>query len=157
MKHNLQLRDVILGGQDGLVNVLGLSLGLYAAHTSSHIILIAGLAAGFSESVSMGSVEYTSELADKNRDKKESLLYRSIIVGFSALLGSVMPIFPFFFLDSRTSIYISIIICTVILFGLGISKARTIGGNIWKSGLQIVLIGLVSAFAGFLIGYLLQY
>jgi hypothetical protein len=41
------LSDIILGGQDGLVNVLGVILGVAAATSDPHIILVAGLAATF--------------------------------------------------------------------------------------------------------------
>src|SRR5512136_2416889 len=58
------LADIILGGQDGLVNVLGVILGVAAATSDPRIILVAGLAATFAESVSMGAVAYTSTLAD---------------------------------------------------------------------------------------------
>lgn len=58
------LSDVILGGQDGLVNVLGVILGVAAATADARIVLVAGLAATFAESVSMGAVAYTSTLAD---------------------------------------------------------------------------------------------
>src|SRR5512136_870018 len=58
------LSDIILGGQDGLVNVLGVILGVAAATNSPQIVLVAGLAATFAESVSMGAVAYTSTLAD---------------------------------------------------------------------------------------------
>src|SRR5258706_16175799 len=58
------LSDVILGGQDGLVNVLGVILGVAAATADTRIVLVAGLAATFAESVSMGAVAYTSTLAD---------------------------------------------------------------------------------------------
>jgi hypothetical protein len=54
------LSDVILGGQDGLVNVLGVILGVAAATSDPRIVLVAGLAATFAESVSMGAVAYTS-------------------------------------------------------------------------------------------------
>src|SRR5690606_33608519 len=46
------LSDVILGGQDGLVNVLGVILGVAAATRDPQIVLVAGLAATFAESVS---------------------------------------------------------------------------------------------------------
>jgi VIT1/CCC1 family predicted Fe2+/Mn2+ transporter len=39
------LRDVILGGQDGLVNMLGIALGVVAAGGSTHILIAAGLSA----------------------------------------------------------------------------------------------------------------
>ena len=54
------LSDFILGGQDGLVNVLGILLGLVAAGTSAHIVIIAGLAALAAESIAMAAVAYTS-------------------------------------------------------------------------------------------------
>jgi vacuolar iron transporter family protein len=57
------LSDFILGSQDGLVNVLGILLGLAAATTDTRIIIIAALAALGAESVSMGAVAYTSTLA----------------------------------------------------------------------------------------------
>lgn len=58
------LADIILGGQDGLVNVLGVILGVAAATSDSQIVLVAGLAATFAESVSMGAVAFTSTIAD---------------------------------------------------------------------------------------------
>jgi predicted membrane protein (TIGR00267 family) len=53
-----------LGGQDGLVNVLGVILGVAAASQNTQLVLVAGLAATFAESVSMAAVAYTSTLAD---------------------------------------------------------------------------------------------
>src|SRR3981081_1857680 len=60
------LRDIILGGQDGLVNVLGLVLGVAAATAQLRIIPAAALAATFSESIAMGGVMYTSVLAERD-------------------------------------------------------------------------------------------
>jgi len=57
------LSDFILGSQDGLVNVLGILLGLSAATNDTRLIIIAALAALGAESVSMGAVAYTSTLA----------------------------------------------------------------------------------------------
>src|SRR5438445_4144452 len=58
------LRDIILGGQDGLVNVLGIVLGATAAGADTRIVIASALAATFAESLSMGAVAYTSRLAD---------------------------------------------------------------------------------------------
>jgi VIT1/CCC1 family predicted Fe2+/Mn2+ transporter len=59
-------RDFILGGQDGLVNVLGVILGIAIATKDPKIVIIAGLAATFAESVSMGAVAYTSAKAEED-------------------------------------------------------------------------------------------
>src|SRR2546423_4334235 len=48
------LRDVILGGQDGLVNILGIILGVIAGGGSKTVLLAAGFAAAITESISMG-------------------------------------------------------------------------------------------------------
>ena len=60
------LSDFILGSQDGLVNVLGILLGLVAAGTSTRILYVGALAALAAESISMGAVAYTSTLARRN-------------------------------------------------------------------------------------------
>lgn len=57
------LRDIILGGQDGVVNVLGIVLGVAIATQDVRVVLIAGLAATFAESISMAAVAYTSTKA----------------------------------------------------------------------------------------------
>src|SRR3989338_8925502 len=65
------LRDSILGGQDGLVNVLGIILGVATATNDSRIVIIAGLAATFAESISMAAVAYTSSKASVDYYKGE--------------------------------------------------------------------------------------
>src|SRR5712692_899211 len=60
------LRDVILGGQDGLVNILGIILGVIAGGGSKAVLLSAGFAAAITESISMGAVGYTSAVAERD-------------------------------------------------------------------------------------------
>ena len=72
------LRDVILGGQDGLVNVLGIILAVATAVSDARLVIVAGLAATFAESISMAAVAYTSTKAARDfyraelkREKRE--------------------------------------------------------------------------------------
>src|SRR3989338_972234 len=57
------VRDIILGFQDGLVNTLGVVLGVASAVQSIKLVLISGLVTLFTESISMASVAYTSSKA----------------------------------------------------------------------------------------------
>jgi vacuolar iron transporter family protein len=57
------LSDVILGAQDGVVNTLGVVLGVAGASGSARVTLAAGIAAALAESVSMAAVAYTSSAA----------------------------------------------------------------------------------------------
>lgn len=65
------LRDVILGGQDGLVNALGIILGIAAVTPDVRILIATVLAATAAESLSMGAVAYTSALAQKDHYESE--------------------------------------------------------------------------------------
>jgi predicted membrane protein (TIGR00267 family) len=60
------LRDVILGGQDGLVNILGIILGVIAGGGSDTVLLVAGFAAAITESISMAAVGYTSAMSERD-------------------------------------------------------------------------------------------
>lgn len=60
------IRDVILGGQDGLVNVLGLVLGMAAATSDARLVITAGLAAMFAEGIAMAGVAFTASGAERD-------------------------------------------------------------------------------------------
>lgn len=210
--------EIILGGQDGLVNVLGVILGVAAATQDSRIIMAAGLAATFAESISMGAVAYTSKLAESDyyyselaREKREIKevpeletqeirdIYRAkgfegellekvvevitsnekvwletmmrdelelspveknhpisaaFIVGFSALFGSLVPLLPFVFLTVQVGTWVSLVVSAITLFIVGALKAKLTIGNWGKSGLEMAIIGIVSALAGYVVGLL---
>mgnify|MGYP001596020904 CR=1 FL=1 len=215
------LSEVILGGQDGLVNVLGVILGIAAASHETRIILAGGLAATFAESISMAAVAYTSKMADKSHYdseltkerkqiennpkfqkekvheiykekgfsgeilntiadkitsdkhiwlstimregyglapvKRSRVLSGSATVGISALVGSLIPLIPFFFMTINVAILTSIIISTLTLFAVGFYKAKVYVGSPIRSGLEIAIIGMGAAIIGYVIGLLFQH
>src|SRR4026208_119053 len=73
------LADIILRGQDGLVNTLGVILGVAAASSNPRIVLAAGFAATFAESISMGAVAYTATQAGHDHYRVELERERSEI------------------------------------------------------------------------------
>jgi VIT1/CCC1 family predicted Fe2+/Mn2+ transporter len=78
------LSDFILGSQDGLVNVLGILLGISAATSDVRIIYVGALAALGAESISMGAVAYTSTVARRRQYLKESTREQTEIRDVSA-------------------------------------------------------------------------
>jgi predicted membrane protein (TIGR00267 family) len=212
------LHDWILGGQDGLVNVLGSILGVAVVTQDRSIVLVAGLASLFAESVSMAAVAYTSvrashlhyhsqyeeraRLIEENpvlqreilidayerkgvnraeavrivdeltKDKavwlralmeehlrlfrpEESGPVRSaVIVGFSSLLGALIPLTPFFFLDGTAAIVCAIATSLLGLFIAGAIGAKLTVGDWRRRGAEMVAIGGAAAAISFTIGYL---
>lgn len=97
----------------------------------------------------------TEELNLSPISKKE-LIIESFIVGFSAMVGSFVPLIPFFFLSIEYSIWLAIILSALSLFGVGAYKAITMVGNWWSSGLKLAIIGIIAALSGYGIGLLFQ-
>lgn len=218
---SFNLPEIILGGQDGLVNVLGVILGVAAATSDSKIVIVAGLAATFAESISMAAVAYTSKLAeadyyqseyerekweiehipegekeeiralysrlgfsgktledivDKITSNKETWLRVmmeqelkltpverkealpvAFVVGVSAIIGSFIPLIPFLVLPIISATFISLSISSLTLFAVGYYKAqKTLGRKFVKSGVEMMVIGMLSALTGYLIGTILK-
>ncbi len=163
----VRLKDFILGAQDGIVSSLGLALGVAFATLNSRIVIISGLAGALAEFISMTAVAYTSTEAaehyyktEKHRKLKMPKEYKSpfesgLIVGLSNIIGSLVAIVPFFFFGLNEAIKNSVIVSAVVLFLIGVIEAKLTVGNWIKSGLKLTLIGLVAAFAGYLIGRVL--
>jgi VIT1/CCC1 family predicted Fe2+/Mn2+ transporter len=214
------LADVILGGQDGLVNVLGVILGVAAASGDAHLVLVAGLAATFAESVSMGAVAYTStmteadvyaserareyrhvqhlpelerqeirelyarkgfsgEMLDRivatitaNPDvwvavmlaeehqltpvHRDQALRSGLVVGIAAVIGSLIPLAPFVVLPVSAGMWASVVVAALVLFAVGAYKGQVTVGHPGRSGLELALIGTVSALVGYAVGTLLH-
>jgi VIT1/CCC1 family predicted Fe2+/Mn2+ transporter len=70
-KSGALFKEFILGGQDGLVNVLGVILGIAVATSQPKLVIIAGLAAAFAESFSMAAVAFTSGRAEQDYYRSE--------------------------------------------------------------------------------------
>jgi VIT1/CCC1 family predicted Fe2+/Mn2+ transporter len=219
-KRGSGLSDFILGAQDGLVNVLGVVLGIAAATNDVRVVLVAGLATTFAESISMGAVAFTTTLADADMYQSErereyrhivetpfleikeirniyeekgfkgDLLDRIVetittnqdvwvavmmaeehqlapvdrktafkaawVVGISAVLGSLVPVVPFLFLPVVTSMWMSVVVTALVLFGIGAYKARMTVGKPMRSGVEMMIIGTLSALAGYLVGVILK-
>ena len=163
------IRDIILGGQDGLVNVLGVALGVAAASNSPRLVLAAGLAAAFAESFSMAAVAYTASEAERDYRRASrrapqinqtnqvdgepaSPAQSALVVGVAAIIGSIIPLLPFVWLAISLAIPTAIVLSAIALFLLGAMKARVTIGSWQKSGLEIVVIGLLAALVGYLVG-----
>ncbi len=208
--------EIILGSQDGIVNTLGVILGISAASSDIRVILAGALAAAFAESISMGAVAYTSKLSEYenyiselNKEKEEikkhpeiekeevrrilkswnvnekdtesivniisnheeawaqimvshelglqkveptKPIIFSFVVGLSALIGSIIPIIPILFIPVKYSWLGSLIFSGLSLALVGYLKGKTIGISPFKGSLQLAVIGIISAIAGYIIG-----
>jgi VIT1/CCC1 family predicted Fe2+/Mn2+ transporter len=82
----------------------------------------------------------------------------ALLVGIAAILGSLVPLIPFVVIGANLilGVIVSLTVSTLTLFGIGWWKARTTIGRPTRSGLQMAIIGIASALAGFGIAYLVS-
>jgi VIT1/CCC1 family predicted Fe2+/Mn2+ transporter len=82
----------------------------------------------------------------------------AVLVGIAAILGSLVPLIPFVVIGANLmlGVIVSLSVSTLTLFGIGWWKARTTIGRPTRSGLQMAIIGIASALAGFGIAYLVS-
>jgi VIT1/CCC1 family predicted Fe2+/Mn2+ transporter len=211
---------MILGGQDGLVNVLGLVLGMSVATGDARVVVTAGLAALLAESIAMAGVAYTATGAERQlaaatrealrlersalsatrtRARRARLLAAGVsaenvalieaeaageaaswearlgqeraalapvreerpvraaaVVGISTALGSAVPLVPFALLPIGLAAPVALLFGAVALVVAGYQRAALTGGSRRRAAFEMLAIGLVSAFAGYLIGQLLR-
>lgn len=79
----------------------------------------------------------------------------AFLVGLAAIFGSLVPLVPFFVFpkDLFLGMVAAVVVSAAALFFIGWYKARTTVGRPVRSGLQMLVIGITSAVAGFLIAY----
>lgn len=70
-------------------------------------------------------------------------------------LGAIIPVSPFIFTGGMTAVFISIGLSALGLFGLGAAITLFTGKPVWKSGLRMVVFGLLAAAVTFGIGRLI--
>jgi len=87
---------------------------------------------------------------------KEGLLSGAVLVGISAIIGSLIPLWPFFFFPVDTALILGLVSTAIVLYGIGVVKARLTVGVPSKSGLQMLVIGMSAALVGYGIGLLFR-
>jgi len=76
----------------------------------------------------------------------------ALTMGVSYIVGSIFPLAPYFFFAVHTALPLSIALTVVALVIVGLIKGKLASMNMWRSVLEIVIVGGVSAGGGYLLG-----
>lgn len=74
------------------------------------------------------------------------------ITGFSTAVGALIPVLPFVVLSGRAAIWSSFGISMLSHFGVGAARSIFTGRGVFRSGLDMFLVGLGIALTGYLVG-----
>ena len=70
----------------------------------------------------------------------------------STASGAFIPIIPFFFGEGWAPVIASFVISTLAHFGIGAAKTVVTGRSLWKSGLEMTLVGVGEAAVTYVLG-----
>lgn len=157
-----RIRNIFLGFNDGLVELLGAVSGFYAAFANTSSVVVASITVAVAGAVSMGAGAYVAlgsqneirkieaqKLAFKNpnaniSETNERLFTSGITVALSYFIGALVPLIPIFF--GSKSIFLSLVcggitialVSAVLAFLSGMNARRRIWTNL------MLIIGAVA-------------
>lgn len=166
-----RIRNIFLGLNDGLTEIIGALGGFFAAFRDISSILIAGCTIAVAGALSMAAGSYIAASSEQEVKKlesekelflsgketlsrmSESPLYAALIVGGAYILGAVIPLLPIF-LGSENIIYplvsaagVLLIISSVLSFLSGMHTGRRMLTNIIIMSIAVLItysIGLLA-------------
>jgi VIT1/CCC1 family predicted Fe2+/Mn2+ transporter len=160
------VREILMGAQDNLTNVLAVMLGVSIGSGRADLVALACLSAAVAEAVSMGGVLYTSTRAESSLDERVRLATGSgaaptqrlppalsgATTFAAALIAGLVPLGPFAVLPLWAAVPVSVAISLGALFLLGSTIGRSGGSSWWRDGLRLLMVAGVAATAAAVIG-----
>ena len=161
------VREILMGAQDNLTNVLAVMLGVSVGAGRSDLVALAGLSAAMAEAVSMGGVLYSSTRAARRHDERLrggpaaptgalSPAQSGAMTFAAGLVGGLVPLAPFAILPLQSAVAASLVISVASLFALGSWTGRISGSSWWRDGLRLVAVAGVAALAAAVVGTVLR-
>ncbi len=176
------VRDMVLGMNDGLVELLGVVAGLSAVYRNEPTLVGASaVVVGVAGAISMGVgafisvrsqrqvneavkernmilAEVTGEKREQTEEVRENEIRSALFTGFSYLLGVVFPVSPYFFSSSSISaLYLSLLLALLVLLVVAGFIALLSGISFKKKAIEMVLSAGFAAGASFGIGSLIKH
>ncbi len=169
------VRNVFLGLNDGLVEILGAVSGFFAAFSSTAAVVTAGLTVGVAGALSMAAGAYIGasseaelrETDDVRRrflnepvseEPTERALASAAIVGIGYFIGAVVPVLPVVF-GART-VWPTVVtggtmivaVSAIVAFISGMNVRRRIARNVVITGLAVIVTYLLALLTKRLLG-----
>lgn len=148
--------DIILGMNDGLIELTGALAGFTLAMQNTKLIAMAGLITGISATLSLSASNYLSNIESKQKNAIISAAY----TGFAYLISIGLLVVPFLILNDSyylqalsITLIIAILIIAIFSYYLSIINKK----SFTKSFKVMATISLSIAFISFMIGIFIKY
>ncbi len=171
--HPERIRDIFLGLNDGLVEILGAVSGFFIAFQTASAVLMAAstvaIAGAFSMAagvfVAVGSEREASAVERAKRrylaskevsdDENAHPVSSALIVGVSYFIGALIPILPVFF--GAKSVIVSLITAGIVISGISFLLAFLSGMDVKRRIVTNLIIIALAVGVTALIGFVARY
>ncbi len=156
----------MIGFFDGALTIMGLIMGAYLAGKATNTIVIsAGVATALALGISSGWGAYEAERMEQGliaSEKRKALLREenefclideahnfamkvtAIVHALAPIPSAILPLIPYIFLDVEKAFYSAMGISVTLLFLIGVMMGKVSKRNIIKSGMRMVLAGVIT-------------
>ena len=170
-----KVRNVFLGLNDGLVEILGAVSGFFAAFGASLTVLVAGLTVAVAGALSMAASAYVAASSESEvraaevgrrrflgeraaEDPGESALTAALIVGASYFAGALVPVLPVL-AGARTALpsaltagTVIVVVSALVAFLTGMDVRRRVATNVVITALAVLATYAIGLAANALFG-----
>jgi predicted membrane protein (TIGR00267 family) len=166
--HEIARRLFVMNAFDGALTIMGVVIGAHFSGVSNpHIVITAGIGGAVAMGISGVSGAYLAERAERKRDLKKLEMamlckldntdfaraseFASFVVAFvdgiSPAISASILVMPYLFvprISMDTAFYASLFLGLCVLFTLGLFLARISDERPVVSGIQMIIIGLIT-------------
>ena len=166
-------RYFVMNAFDGALTMLGVVIGAYVSGVIDQptVIISAGIAGSIAMGISGVSGAYMTEKAERTKKLKDlekamltdmknglhershrfATIFAAVIDGVSPAIAAMFVVSPFFMVNfgiisAELAFFACITITLIVLCSLGVYLAKISDESMIKYGIQMLLVGLVTAF-----------
>jgi vacuolar iron transporter family protein len=168
-KKGVYVGDLVYGANDGVVTTFAVVAGAMGALLSPGVVIIMGLANLLGDGFSMGASNYLALRSEKelrdaqggdgaldNGDGDTShFVQHGAITFVSFLIAGSVPLIPYIFSmgSPQASFIVSGVLAAATFWSVGAARTLLTGGNPWKAGVEILVIGGMASAVAFAVGW----
>jgi len=93
-----------------------------------------------------------NELGINTLKPETTKLPEALTIGGAYLIGSIFPLIAYFFFPVPIALPISLVLTFIALVAVGVIKGKLASMNLVRSSVEIVVIGILSAGGGYVLG-----
>lgn len=152
------IRDVVTSGNDGVVTTFAVVTGSLGASLSPSVVLILGFANLFADGLSMATGAFLgvkSELEFEHQKLGKKPFENGLTTFVSFVVSGLIPLLPYLFKMNNAFMISGFLVCLTLMV-IGVFRGIVTKKNMFRTIIENILIGGISAFVAFAVGSLVK-